>query len=58
VLVVSLRAELPFSCDLCGRRFKNLPALNGHMRLHGGYYKKVQCMLYLLCICLAKINKK
>jgi len=35
------RAELPHSCDLCGRRFRNLPGLNGHMRLHGGYYKKV-----------------
>ena len=21
-------------------KFKNIPALNGHMRLHGGYYKK------------------
>lgn len=24
-------------CNICQRRFKNLPALNGHMRLHGGY---------------------
>ncbi|XP_013389123.1 ELM2 and SANT domain-containing protein 1 [Lingula anatina] len=26
---------------MCHRRFKNIPALNGHMRLHGGYFKKV-----------------
>ncbi|VEL08422.1 unnamed protein product [Protopolystoma xenopodis] len=24
-------------CDVCGKRFKNQSALNGHMRLHGGY---------------------
>ena len=51
VLIVSVlmlhRAELPHSCDLCGRRFKNLPALNGHMRLHGGYYKKVAFVFHL-----------
>ncbi|XP_064489874.1 uncharacterized protein LOC135401406 isoform X2 [Ornithodoros turicata] len=27
-------------CSLCQRKFKNTPALNGHMRLHGGYFKK------------------
>lgn len=27
-------------CNLCQRKFKNIPALNGHMRLHGGYFKK------------------
>ncbi|KAK0073435.1 hypothetical protein PV325_009726 [Microctonus aethiopoides] len=27
-------------CSLCRRQFKNIPALNGHMRLHGGYFKK------------------
>ena len=27
-------------CTICNRKFKNVPALNGHMRLHGGYYKK------------------
>jgi C2H2-type zinc finger len=27
-------------CTICARRFKNIPALNGHMRLHGGYYRK------------------
>ncbi|XP_026824869.1 uncharacterized protein LOC105280652 isoform X2 [Ooceraea biroi] len=27
-------------CNLCHRKFKNTPALNGHMRLHGGYFKK------------------
>ncbi|XP_064623846.1 uncharacterized protein LOC135485588 isoform X2 [Lineus longissimus] len=30
----------PVECSLCHRRFKNIPALNGHMRLHGGYFKK------------------
>ena len=30
----------PVECGICNRRFKNVPALNGHMRLHGGYYKK------------------
>ncbi|CAH2245071.1 jg15909 [Pararge aegeria aegeria] len=28
-------------CNLCHRKFKNIPALNGHMRLHGGYFKKL-----------------
>lgn len=28
-------------CSICQRRFKNVPSLNGHMRLHGGYFKKV-----------------
>ena len=27
----------PAECTVCHKRFKNLPALNGHMRLHGGY---------------------
>lgn len=31
----------PVECNLCSRTFKNIPALNGHMRLHGGYFKKV-----------------
>ncbi|KAK7502754.1 hypothetical protein BaRGS_00006004 [Batillaria attramentaria] len=31
----------PVQCTVCERRFKTLPALNGHMRLHGGYMKKV-----------------
>ncbi|XP_043278000.1 uncharacterized protein [Venturia canescens] len=30
----------PVECNLCSRTFKNIPALNGHMRLHGGYFKK------------------
>ncbi|CAH1792207.1 unnamed protein product [Owenia fusiformis] len=30
----------PVECSICHRRFKNVPALNGHMRLHGGYFKK------------------
>ena len=29
-----------YRCELCGRLFKNLQALNGHMRLHGGYLSK------------------
>ncbi|KAJ8309353.1 hypothetical protein KUTeg_014227 [Tegillarca granosa] len=33
-------ASKPVVCSLCDRRFKNIPALNGHMRLHGGYFKK------------------
>ncbi len=33
-------AEKPVECTMCSRKFKNIPALNGHMRLHGGYYKK------------------
>jgi hypothetical protein len=33
-------AEKPVECTICNRKFKNIPALNGHMRLHGGYYKK------------------
>lgn len=32
--------QKPVECNLCQRRFKNVPALNGHMRLHGGYFKK------------------
>lgn len=32
----------PVECNLCHRKFKNIPALNGHMRLHGGYFKKVK----------------
>ncbi|CAD5120554.1 unnamed protein product [Dimorphilus gyrociliatus] len=27
-------------CKECNRKFKNMAALNGHMRLHGGYQKK------------------
>ncbi|KAI9563329.1 hypothetical protein GHT06_010790 [Daphnia sinensis] len=30
----------PVECNVCQRRFKNTPALNGHMRLHGGFLKK------------------
>ena len=30
----------PISCNICQKRFKTLPALNGHMRLHGGYNVK------------------
>lgn len=33
--------QKPVECNLCHRKFKNVPALNGHMRLHGGYFKKV-----------------
>ena len=30
----------PETCRICGRGFKNIPALNGHMRLHGGFVAK------------------
>jgi hypothetical protein len=43
--------ELPHECELCGRRFKNLPALNGHMRLHGGYFKKVVLNIVMIVVC-------
>jgi hypothetical protein len=38
------RFEEPKSetCKICGKGFKNVPALNGHMRLHGGFIKKVK----------------
>ncbi|XP_063628011.1 uncharacterized protein LOC134799522 isoform X1 [Cydia splendana] len=37
----AVRGEVkPVECNLCHRKFKNIPALNGHMRLHGGYFKK------------------
>ncbi|KAH8382501.1 hypothetical protein KR009_003903 [Drosophila setifemur] len=35
-----VKLDKPVECNLCHRKFKNIPALNGHMRLHGGYYKK------------------
>lgn len=35
------KVNQPVECAICCRRFKNTPALNGHMRLHGGYFKKV-----------------
>ncbi|XP_050443678.1 uncharacterized protein LOC126847469 isoform X2 [Adelges cooleyi] len=39
--VVPIKPEQkPVECNLCHRKFKNVPALNGHMRLHGGYFKK------------------
>jgi uncharacterized Zn-finger protein len=31
----------PEKCKICGKGFKNIPALNGHMRLHGGFIKQV-----------------
>jgi uncharacterized Zn-finger protein len=31
----------PEICKICGKGFKNIPALNGHMRLHGGYTRPV-----------------
>lgn len=36
----------PVECNLCHRKFKNIPALNGHMRLHGGYFKKVDTLSF------------
>ena len=35
--ICSSEAPQPAECTVCHKRFKNLPALNGHMRLHGGY---------------------
>ncbi|XP_015038848.2 mucin-5AC isoform X1 [Drosophila pseudoobscura] len=35
-----VKLDKPVECNLCHRKFKNIPALNGHMRLHGGYFKK------------------
>ncbi|ESO01773.1 hypothetical protein HELRODRAFT_160935 [Helobdella robusta] len=31
----------PVKCKQCDKCFKNMPALNGHMRLHGGFIKKL-----------------
>ncbi|VDM02858.1 unnamed protein product [Schistocephalus solidus] len=38
-LLKSMPLEEPkrVACSVCKRRFKNQSALNGHMRLHGGY---------------------
>lgn len=38
--MVAKADQKPVECNLCHRKFKNIPALNGHMRLHGGYFKK------------------
>ncbi|XP_062563525.1 mucin-4 isoform X2 [Armigeres subalbatus] len=38
--VLAKTDQKPVECNLCHRKFKNIPALNGHMRLHGGYFKK------------------
>lgn len=32
-------------CPVCKKKFKNLPALNGHMRLHGGKIQIPHCFL-------------
>ncbi|RZF47416.1 hypothetical protein LSTR_LSTR007343 [Laodelphax striatellus] len=40
LVVAAAPAQKPVECNLCHRKFKNIPALNGHMRLHGGYFKK------------------
>ena len=37
---IPIGSDKPVECTICNRKFKNIPALNGHMRLHGGYYKK------------------
>ncbi|GAU98322.1 hypothetical protein RvY_09483-2 [Ramazzottius varieornatus] len=36
----SAEAHKPYVCQVCRRRFRNSPALNGHMRLHGGFLNK------------------
>jgi len=44
----------PVKCHICDRGFKNIAALNGHMRLHGGYVRKVmifQPLLVFVCAC-------
>lgn len=46
----------PVECNLCHRKFKNIPALNGHMRLHGGYFKKVFCKHNFLIKTYSSIN--
>ena len=38
----SFEEPKPEKCKICGKGFKNVPALNGHMRLHGGFIKKVK----------------
>ncbi|CAD5123329.1 DgyrCDS11686 [Dimorphilus gyrociliatus] len=38
--VHGVEEHMTVECKECHRRFKNVAALNGHMRLHGGYYKK------------------
>lgn len=43
--------DKPVECAICCRKFKNTPALNGHMRLHGGYFKKVQRKFYTCSLC-------
>ena len=42
----------PVKCHVCDRGFKNIAALNGHMRLHGGYVRKVclLCVRALTCV--------
>ncbi|KAH3844346.1 hypothetical protein DPMN_086604, partial [Dreissena polymorpha] len=40
IKVLGDESTKPVVCTICHRRFKNIPALNGHMRLHGGYFKK------------------
>jgi len=52
----------PVKCHVCDRGFKNIAALNGHMRLHGGYVRKVPeadnsllhslCLHFFVCHCL------
>ena len=39
-IITPTTPDRPVECTICSRKFKNIPALNGHMRLHGGYYKK------------------
>ena len=30
-------ARRPVECTICGRKFKKIRALDGHMQVHGGY---------------------
>lgn len=49
----SLSPVQPVECPECGRVFKNNKALNGHMRLHGGFdwTKKVSYIHTSACLC-------
>ena len=47
-LVNSFEEPKPETCKICGKGFKNIPALNGHMRLHGGFIKTVNIFFIIL----------
>ncbi len=61
--IVGEGEDKPVECSICCRRFKNTPALNGHMRLHGGYFKKVYFVIisnlsmYLIVVKILPVKK-